>query len=85
MDMARKYLQMGFTRARRYANHSSGRKYAERASEVRGKAPAQRALLPRSENAEKAKAASVFYGVWQKAERDRAYSAWRRRIAKEPR
>lgn len=29
MDMARKFLQMGFTRARRYANHSSGRKYAD--------------------------------------------------------
>jgi uncharacterized protein YktA (UPF0223 family) len=28
-DMARKYLQMGFTRARRYANHSGGKKYAE--------------------------------------------------------
>ena len=26
-DMARKYLQMGFTRARRYANHRTGRKY----------------------------------------------------------
>lgn len=24
MDMARKFLQMGFTRSRRYANHSSG-------------------------------------------------------------
>src|SRR4028118_2230659 len=28
MDMARKFLQMGFTRARRYANHRGGRKYA---------------------------------------------------------
>ena len=28
MDMARKFLQMGYTRARRYANHKSGRKYA---------------------------------------------------------
>ena len=27
MDMARKFLQMGITRARRYANHSSGKKY----------------------------------------------------------
>ncbi|MBA3820673.1 MAG: DUF4385 family protein [Deltaproteobacteria bacterium] len=27
MDMARKFLQMGWTRARRYANHASGRKY----------------------------------------------------------
>lgn len=28
-DMARKYLQMGFTRARRYANHASGKKYKD--------------------------------------------------------
>src|SRR5687767_13735456 len=27
--MARKFLQMGYTRARRYANHKSGRKYAQ--------------------------------------------------------
>ena len=27
MDMARKFLQMGFTRSRRYANHRSGQKY----------------------------------------------------------
>jgi hypothetical protein len=26
-DMARKFLEMGFTRSRRYANHHSGRKY----------------------------------------------------------
>ncbi|MCA9838748.1 MAG: DUF4385 domain-containing protein [Trueperaceae bacterium] len=29
MDMARKFLQMGFTRSRRYANHRSGRKYSD--------------------------------------------------------
>ena len=27
MDMCRKFLEMGFTRARRYANHRSGKKY----------------------------------------------------------
>ena len=27
MDMARKFLQMGYTRARRYANHKGGRKF----------------------------------------------------------
>ena len=27
MDMCRKFLEMGFTRSRRYANHNSGRKY----------------------------------------------------------
>ena len=26
-DMARKFLEMGFTRSRRYANHHSGKKY----------------------------------------------------------
>lgn len=28
MDMARKFLQMGYTRSRRYANHKSGCKYS---------------------------------------------------------
>ena len=27
--MARKFLMMGFTKSRRYANHSSGQKYAK--------------------------------------------------------
>ena len=27
MDMCRMFLEMGFTRARRYANHNSGKKY----------------------------------------------------------
>ena len=29
MDMCRKFLEMGFTRARRYANHKDGNKYDE--------------------------------------------------------
>ena len=27
MDMCRKFLEMGFTRSRRYANHHTGKKY----------------------------------------------------------
>ena len=50
-DMARKFLQMGWTRARRYANHTGGRKYDKKSGE----------LLPRTEDAEKAAAAAVFY------------------------
>ena len=34
MDMARKFLQMGYTRSRRYANHKSGRKYSEGSKEI---------------------------------------------------
>jgi len=62
MDMARKFLQMGFTRARRYANRRSGVKY-------RGAATPP--------DAEKAKSADIFYKAWQRAERDRRYRAWR--------
>ena len=29
MDMCRKFLEMGFTRSRRYANHKTGKKYDE--------------------------------------------------------
>lgn len=45
-DMARKFLQMGYTRSRRYANHPSGRKYklqkeseAEQQKEATGNLP----------------------------------------------
>ena len=34
MDMCRKFLEMGFTRARRYANHNSGRKYKKGTREI---------------------------------------------------
>lgn len=50
-DMARKFLQMGWTRARRYANHTGGRKYDKKTGDE----------LPRTEDAEKAAAAGVFY------------------------
>jgi hypothetical protein len=53
MDMARKFLQMGYTRARRYANHRSGKKYDEQ-----GKVRAQE---PDALDNEKARAARVFY------------------------
>jgi hypothetical protein len=50
-DMARKFLQMGWTRARRYANHKGGRKYDKKTGKE----------LPRSVDEEKAAAAAVFY------------------------
>lgn len=50
-DMARKFLQMGWTRARRYANHRGGRKYEKNTGHE----------LPRTEDAEKAAAAALFY------------------------
>ena len=70
-DMARKFLQMGHTRARRYANHPGGRKYdGPVPAEQRGRSGAHgRAELPRAAHVdvEKAAAAAIF-----KAARDRA-------------
>ena len=50
-DMARKFLQMGWTRARRYANHAGGRKYDK----------ATGTELPRTVDDEKAEVAAIFY------------------------
>ena len=63
MDMARKFLQMGYTRSRRYANHKSGRKYARNSKEV----------LPRMEDPIKAASAQIFYDRWQQVKADRKY------------
>ncbi len=63
MDMARKFLQMGYTRSRRYANHKSGRKYKEGTQE----------MLPREEDAVKAESAKIFYEKWKKAREDKQY------------
>ena len=52
MDMCRKFLEMGFTRARRYANHKDGKKYGKD-----GK------VLPQEPDAlysDKAKSARIF-------------------------
>jgi len=67
MDMARKFLQMGFTRARRYANHSSGGKY-----DKRGDVKPQDAG---SEQSEKAESARIFYEMYLKAKEDSTYLA----------
>lgn len=78
MDMARKFLQMGYTRARRYANHKGGKKYdGPVPANKKGQSGAHgREELPRQpEDAEKAAAARIFYGFWKKAEADETYAA----------
>ena len=63
MDMTRKFLQMGYTRSRRYANHKSGRKYEKDSKEI----------LAREEDAVKAESAKIFYEKWKKAREDKKY------------
>ncbi|EAN4948192.1 DUF4385 domain-containing protein [Salmonella enterica] len=62
MDMARKFIQMGYTRARRYANYKGGKKYAEDGS-----------LNTRGNDPVKAAAATIFKGWWDKIRQDEDY------------
>lgn len=66
-DMARKFLQMGYTRARRYANYKGGRKYDKDA----GYALKERG----TGDPEKAESAAVFYEFWKMAEAEPRYAA----------
>lgn len=65
-DMARKYLQMGFTRARRYANYKGGTKY-DKANNYRLKERG-------TGEPEKAEAALIFFDFWKRAESDSVYA-----------
>ena len=73
MDMSRKFLEMGFTRARRYANHPSGKKYDSEGN-----------IRPQSADhftCEKARSATIFKEKRDLAAKDPIYvemrKAWR--------
>ncbi|CAN5674340.1 DUF4385 domain-containing protein [soil metagenome] len=66
MDMARKFLQMGITRARRYANHPSGRKYKKGTREI---IPIEKV------DEEKAESAKIFSEKYYLAKNDEVYQA----------
>jgi hypothetical protein len=71
MDMARKFLQMGYTRSRRYANHKSGRKYAQGTRETQDSTG--REVLPDVVDPIKAESARIFYEKWRLAHEDPDY------------
>ena len=57
MDVARKYLQMGYTRARRYAKYK-GRNKSKPLAEL---------------DPEKSRAAGIFYDKWREAAEEEEY------------
>lgn len=70
MDMCRKFLEMGFTRARRYANHKDGKKY-----DKNGK------VLPQEKDwatSEKAKSAKRFKQFRDLVTQDEFYISMRK-------
>ena len=65
MDMCRKFLEMGFTRARRYANHADGKKY-----DVEGNVKPQE---PDALTSEKAISARIFKQMRDEVTNDLIY------------
>ncbi|WP_255563157.1 DUF4385 domain-containing protein [Mucilaginibacter sp. 21P] len=69
-DMSRKYLQMGYTRARRYANYKGGKKYdADHNYQQLERGTGETA---------KAEAAKIFYDKWKAAEANESYTIQKR-------
>tara|TARA_B100000073_G_scaffold313392_1_gene287812 strand:- start:44 stop:499 length:456 start_codon:yes stop_codon:yes gene_type:complete len=69
MDMCRKFLEMGFTRARRYANHKNGRKYDKEGN-----------ILPQEKDwntSEKAISARIFKQMRNEVTNDLIYKTMR--------
>lgn len=62
MDMARKFLQMGYTRARRYANYKGGKKYDDNGE-----------VKERDIDQEKAESAAIFEVKWKIVREDEEY------------
>ena len=70
MDMCRKFLEMGFTRARRYANHKDGKKYDEN----RNVKPQE----PDALTSDKARSAKIFKYVRDVVTNDPIYKKMRK-------
>ncbi len=79
MDMARKFLQMGYTRSRRYANHKSGQKYVTNPQAQKNKTlqkVARTKVIPQEKDwgtSEKADSARIFYEYYLKVKEDKIY------------
>ena len=61
-DMARKFLRMGMTRAKRYARHANGKKYDESGNE-----------RPKNFDEEKQRASDIFKNKWKEAKDNEKY------------
>ena len=65
-DMAKKYLHMGFTRARRYWNHSSGKKWTKQNGKWE--------ILPKDHNVERFfRSSNIFKDYWKLARENEDY------------
>jgi hypothetical protein len=77
MDMSRKFLQMGMTRAKRYANHAGGRKYDKKTGEQLEKSKGHKG------QEDKLEASDIFREAWEKAKLHEGYVEKKERFMKE--
>ena len=74
-DMAKKYLHMGFTRSRRYWNHSSGRKWTKENGDWE--------VLPYDRNEQRFMDSSlIFQKYWKMAREDIEYLEMKKKFQK---
>jgi hypothetical protein len=74
-DMARKFLQMGYTRARRYTNYKGGKKYDKEnnyALKEKGTGDPDKAI-----------SADIFYNKWKEAKSNEHYKALKKQWKRE--
>ena len=87
-DMARKFLQMGHTRARRYANYRGGKKYRsnpQKEATAEAEQAARKQVLPRQpEDPQKAEAARIFKSRWEEAKQNEIYQQLKRAHQQRP-
>lgn len=79
MDMARKYIQMGWTRSMRYANHRDGKKYVGPVpADKKGRSGAHgREVAPREPDEVKLKSARIFKKLLDVILKDAVYLSMR--------
>ncbi|MDD9785921.1 DUF4385 domain-containing protein [Priestia megaterium] len=67
MDMARKFLQMGYTRSRRYANYKGGKKYSKDGERNE-----------RQSDEQKAESAAIFMKKWKEVRENKEYLTFKK-------
>lgn len=77
MDMARKFIQMGMTRAKRYANYKGGRKY-DKSSGARN----ERSKV-HDGHEDKLEASEIFKKIWEECRKDERYLEAKQRFLTE--
>lgn len=90
-DMTRKFIQMGMTRARRYANHKGGRKYARVANDKEGQGAGVKdrgkeldkwtggSPEEMRKRKEKEEASEIFKAVWRRCVADEEYQTLKKK------